>query len=111
MCVGIPLQVTALDSVDIAHCAPADSPGALREVNTGLLDTPPRVGDWLLVHMNVAIRTLSAGEAGQIGDALKAVTAAAAGEPFEHLIADLVDREPQLPEHLRARAKEEQGHG
>ncbi len=72
-----------------------------RPVETSLLEQPPQPGDWLLVHVNVAIRALDAGEAGQISDALLAVTRAAAGESFEHLLADLIDREPQLPAHLR----------
>lgn len=74
---------------------------SLRAVDTSLLDDPLQFGDWLLVHVNVAIRPLDALEARQIGDALQAVTAAASGQPFEHLIADLIDREPQLPDHLR----------
>ena len=39
--------------------------------------------------------------ADRLGDALRAVSAAAAGQPFEHLLADLIEREPELPEHLR----------
>jgi hydrogenase expression/formation protein HypC len=54
------------------------------------------------VHVNVAIRALDALEARQIADALLAVTAAASGQPFEHLLADLIEREPELPAHLRS---------
>ena len=102
MCLGVPLQVASVTSQVTVECATGDIEAGRRQVNTGLLDAPPVAGDWLLVHMDVAIRALSKDEAQQIGDALRAVTAAAAGEPFEHLIADLIDREPQLPEHLRA---------
>jgi hydrogenase expression/formation protein HypC len=45
---------------------------------------------------------LDALEARQIADALLAVTAAASGQPFEHLLADLIEREPELPAHLRS---------
>ena len=111
MCLGVPLQVKAVTSPAMVRCAPTGDRGEARDVNTGLLDTPPCEGDWLLVHVDVAIRALAADEARQITDALQAITAAAAGEPWEHLIADLVNREPELPEHLRAETQEDHGHG
>lgn len=101
MCLGIPLRIIATLSPGAALGA-CEGPGAEpRPVDTTLLDEPPGVGDWLLVHVNVAIRPLAAGEARQISDALLAVRAAAAGEPFAHLLGDLINREPQLPAHLR----------
>ena len=36
-----------------------------------------------------------------IDRALDGLAAASAGEAFEHLFADLIDREPELPDHLR----------
>ncbi len=101
MCLGIPLQVHSIEAPGLALCAPRHQTTALRRVNTALLDTAPGIGDWLLAHVDIAIRALDTEEARLIDDALAAVTAAVDGEPFEHLIADLVDREPQLPEHLR----------
>ena len=101
MCLGIPLQVHSVEAPGLALCTPRNQPTALRRVNTALLDAPPSAGDWLLAHVDIAIRALDAEEARLIDDALAAVTAAADGAPFDHLIADLVDREPQLPEHLR----------
>lgn len=92
-----------------AMCADPAGPGSARSVETLLLDAVPAPGDWLLVHVDMAIRPLSALEASRIGDALQAVTAAAAGAPFEHLLADLIDREPQLPPHLRAAQPAEVG--
>lgn len=100
MCLGIPLQLRTFQAPGLALCAPAGRPGELRPVETALLAQPPQPGDWLLVHVNVAIRALAPEEAGQISDALLAVTAAANGQPFEHLLADLINREPQLPPHL-----------
>lgn len=111
MCLGVPLQVRAISSPATADCAPAGERCETRSVNTGLLEQPPRPGDWLLVHVDVAIRQLEADEARQIGDALSAVALAAAGEPFEHLIADLIDREPELPEHLRQEQEEKYRYG
>jgi hydrogenase expression/formation protein HypC len=80
-------------------------------VDVSLLEGVPAPGDWLLVHVGIAIRGLEPEEAGQIADALRAVDAAARGEPFEHLIADLIDREPQLPPHLRGGAEGGSGNG
>ena len=95
------MQVRTLQADGVALCA-VDAPGAVkRPVNCALLDAPPAVGDWLLVHVDVAVRAIDAREAKEIGNALAAVSAAAAGEPFEHLLSDLIDREPQLPPHLR----------
>jgi len=77
-----------------------DRDGGMRDVVTLLLDNP-QVGDWVLVHLDNAIRTLDEVEADHISDALQAINAAMQGDSFEHLFADLIDREPQLPEALR----------
>ncbi len=55
----------------------------------------------MLVHIDTAIRVLDAEEARLIDDALKGLEAAMRGENFDALFADLIDHEPQLPEHLR----------
>ncbi len=108
MCLGIPLQVLEVAPDGLALC---DGGDVVRPVNTGLLDQVPAVGDWLLVHVDIAIRALLDSEAKQIRDALEAVTAAAAGQPFEHLLGDLADREPELPEHLRPSLDRKQRYG
>lgn len=100
MCLGVPLRVSRVDG-DTAVCHSRGDTTARRTVQTGLLDERPAVGQWLLVHVDVAIRSLDSAEALQIDDALNAVVAAAEGRPFEHLLADLIDREPELPPHLR----------
>lgn len=101
MCLGIPLEVVQIEPSGAALCRQGQR---LRRIETSLLDEPPAAGDWLLVHIDVAIRTLKPEEARQISDALTALAEAAAGRAYEHLIADLVDREPQLPPHLRPAA-------
>lgn len=104
MCLGVPMRIERFDG-DLALCR-AEGSAERRAVSTLLLDASPSAGDWLLVHVNTAVRALSAEEARLITDALGAVAAAAAGDPFEHLIADLIDREPELPEHLRPKPGE-----
>lgn len=101
MCIGTPMRVTEILASGAVHCRPYGDDQPLHLVEASLLDRTPMVDDWLLVHVDVAIRPLDPVEARQIGDALQAVAAAAAGLPFEHLLADLIDREPQLPPHLR----------
>jgi hydrogenase expression/formation protein HypC len=96
--------VQSLLASGAAVCAGSAADTPPRTVETSLLERAPRPGEWLLVHVDVAVRALEPAEAQQIGDALRAVAAAAAGEPFEHLLADLIEREPELPPHLRAQA-------
>jgi hydrogenase expression/formation protein HypC len=100
MCLGIPMTVISAAN-GVASCA---VDGEMRTISTLLLDGEPVPGDWLLVHQGTAMRLIDADEARAIGDALRAVIAAAEGRDFAHLIADLVDREPPLPEHLREAA-------
>jgi hydrogenase expression/formation protein HypC len=98
MCVGVPMQVVSVAD-GTALCRVDDE---LRTVSTLLLGGACREGDHVLVHASAAIRIIDAREAQQVGDALRAVVAAAEGRAFEHLLADLIDREPELPAHLRA---------
>jgi hypothetical protein len=49
-------------------------------VNIGLLDEPPRPGDWILVHMGFALSTMTAEEA---ADALAALGAEREAEDRE----------------------------
>jgi hydrogenase expression/formation protein HypC len=74
--------------------------GEQRRVSVLLLDHPP-VGGQVLVFIDNAVRLLDADEARLIDDALDGLAAACSGEDFEHLFADLINREPELPEHLR----------
>ena len=108
MCLGVPMRVTDVLPSGAVQCRPYGTEQAQHTVEASLLDRPPARDDWLLVHVDVAVRALDPTEARQIGDALAAVAAAAAGQPFEHLLADLIDREPQLPPHLRMDTGEHQ---
>lgn len=73
---------------------------------TSLIDTQlvgeQAPGTWLLVFLNAAREVISAERAKQIADALEAMRLAMQGETdIDHLFADLVNREPELPEFLR----------
>lgn len=96
MCLGLPM--TVIDGDDFS--ALCEWHGERRRVST-LLVGRQQVGARLLVHLDSAVRVLDDEEAGAIERALDGLAAAAEGRDFEHLFADLIDREPQLPEHLR----------
>lgn len=98
MCLGIPMTVVDGDDLS-ALCARGDE---RRRVSMMLIGAQP-VGTAVLVHIDSAVRVLEREEARQIDDALAGLEAAMAGRDFDHLFADLIDREPQLPEHLRDR--------
>jgi hydrogenase expression/formation protein HypC len=91
------MQVLATDG----SWATCEGRGERLSVDVRLVDAPAP-GDWLLVFHGVARETLSEQRARDIGSALDALDAALAGETdLDHHFADLVNREPQLPEHLR----------
>ncbi len=100
MCIGIPLQVVETGE-GYALCRDGDR---LRRIDT-LLVGRPEPGAWLLTFLDTAREILSEEQARQIRDALEAVTLAMQGQgDIDHLFADLVDREPRLPEFARAAA-------
>lgn len=101
MCIGTPLQVVAFE--DDGHYAQCTD-GALQErLDMRLVGELP-VGTWVLAFHGAARRVLDPDEAAQIRAALQALGQVLAGDAqgVDALFADLVNREPQLPEHLRA---------
>ncbi|MGO9171365.1 MAG: HypC/HybG/HupF family hydrogenase formation chaperone [Rhodomicrobium sp.] len=97
MCVGLPMQIIepgprrALCSFD----------GETREIDMALVGEQP-AGSWVLVFLDSAREVITAGDAAKIGDALKALALVMRGETsVDHLFADLIGREPELPEHLK----------
>jgi len=96
MCLGLPM--TVVDGDDFS--ALCEWHGERRRVST-LLIGRQTTGARVLVHVDSAVRVLDDAEAEAIDRALSGLAAAAEGRAFEHLFADLIDREPELPEHLR----------
>lgn len=96
MCIGVPMTVLRTEGL-VALC---DGPNSQAWIDLALIGPVPPGTD-ILAHVGTAIRVLEPGERGAIGDALEAVRLAAQGRPFAHLLADLIDREPQLPPHLQ----------
>lgn len=96
MCLGLPMTIVETDGIS-ALCEYRDE---RRRVSVMLLAEPP-VGAKVLVYIDTAIRLLDDEEARLIADALEGLGAALNGEDCDRFFADLVNREPQLPEHLR----------
>jgi hydrogenase expression/formation protein HypC len=96
MCLGVPMRILEGDEMS-ALCARGDEQRRVSMLLIGAQLPETHV----LIHIDTAIRVLDVDEARLIEDALKGLEAAMRGENFDALFADLIDREPQLPEHLR----------
>lgn len=71
VCLGVPFQVQEAGDFGVARARAAT--GEERLVQTLLLDDSPQAGDWLLVHIDTAVQTLTAEEALQTNEALLAL--------------------------------------
>jgi hydrogenase assembly chaperone HypC/HupF len=103
MCIGVPLQVEQTESEgNYALCRDG---GASERLDMRLVGELP-AGTWVLAFHGAARRVLDPAEAGQIRAALQALGQVLQGDAqgVDALFADLLDREPQLPEHLRTAA-------
>jgi hydrogenase expression/formation protein HypC len=98
MCVGIPMQVVAVDG-NVAMC---DGRMGSQTIDVALIGVVVP-GEWLLTFLGAARGRLDAQDAARIDRALDALAAIERGEPIDvgTFFADLVEREPELPEHLR----------
>lgn len=97
MCVGLPMRVVET-GLGAAVC---ERRGERVRLDTLLIgDAAP--GDWVLAFQGSAVRRLTAEEAAETDAALAALEAvlAGAGDVSAHF-ADLADRTPELPAHLR----------
>lgn len=98
MCIGIPMQVVECGD-GVAWC---EGRGGRERIDCLLIGAQPP-GTWVLTFQGAALRLLTADEAAQTNAALNALAAVLAGRTDSvaaHFL-DLIDREPQLPAHLR----------
>jgi hydrogenase maturation protein HypF len=63
MCLGIPGRVVEIVPGYADQLALVDVEGAQRRVNVGMLDAPPRPGEWVLIHMGFAVEVVDPAEA------------------------------------------------
>jgi hydrogenase expression/formation protein HypC len=100
MCMAIPMQVLEVSADGLrARC---QGRAGEAEVDT-LLSGPLQAGQWVLTFLGSAREVVTAEDARRIDDALDALEGLLDGRPvdLDAAFADLVDRLPQLPEHLR----------
>jgi hydrogenase expression/formation protein HypC len=88
-----------------AHSAVCQSRNGIERIDT-LRTGALQAGQWVLAALGSAREVIDAGRAAQVEDALTALDAILAGSgDSEALVnahfADLVNREPQLPDFLR----------
>jgi hydrogenase expression/formation protein HypC len=60
MCLGIPGQVVEMLPGYGDQLALVEVQGTARRVNIGLLDEPPEPGQWVLIHMGMAVELTDA---------------------------------------------------
>lgn len=101
MCLGIPMQVVAIEGV-FAVC---DSRNGRSRINTMLLDDV-LPGQWLLTFLDTAREAIDAERAQMIDAALDALSVVAdGGTNFDDCFPDLIGREPQLPDFLKEKSE------
>lgn len=101
MCLAIPLQVIRMEGTT-ALCEGRNGVERLDTLLTGALEP----GQWVLGFLGAAREVIDAERATQVEDALVALEsilhgAGGSDELIHAAFADLIDREPQLPEFLR----------
>ena len=99
MCIGIPMRIERLEA-DRAWCEGRHGEGWIDLALVG----PQAPGTWLLTFLGAAREVLTPESAALAANALDGLAAALAadGAAIDAAFADLVDRIPQLPEHLRS---------
>jgi hydrogenase maturation protein HypF len=65
MCLGIPGRVVEIVPGYADQLALVDVEGARRRVNVGMLDGPPRPGEWVLIHMGFVVEVIDAARAAE----------------------------------------------
>jgi hydrogenase expression/formation protein HypC len=96
MCIGVPMQVIECGPI-WAWC---DDGSERVRIDMRLVGQQP-AGTWVLAFLGTARETMGETQALRVRDALTALGLAQQGQSVDHLFADLLDREPSLPEHLR----------
>lgn len=102
MCIGMPLQVQQMEP-DGQH-AWCEADGQRERLDMRLIGAQP-AGTWVLAFMGAARQPMTPLEAEQARGARQALAAVMRGESVDAFFADLIDRQPELPAHLRTAAR------
>ncbi len=108
MCIGIPMKVVHCDGL-VAVC---ESEGQQQQVDMSLIGAL-NSGSWVLVFLGAAREQITEQRARETADAITALRSVMRGETvdMDSLFADLMQSEPQLPEHLQIKTEEQEKHG
>ena len=99
MCIGTPMKIVSCEH----GMALAEGPGQTERGNK-LMVGELAPGSWGVAFQGAALRSMTTEEAAQTDAALDALAAVlAGGDDTDAHFCDLIDREPQLPPHLRVR--------
>jgi hydrogenase expression/formation protein HypC len=97
MCIGTPMRVVTAGE----HFAECTGRGQRQRIDVRLVGSVPQ-DTWVLAFRGSAVRVLTAAEAAQTNAALDALDQLRSGvHDVDACFADLVGREPQLPDHLK----------
>lgn len=101
MCLAIPAQICQFDTTE-ARLALVEVLGVRRTIDVTLLaDDPPRVGDWVLIHVGLALSKISAERAAEQLQLLAALdeaeTARAELAHCAHTTQEAPSRPPDSP--------------
>lgn len=97
MCVGIPMQVIAVEGI-----AARATDGHEEQLIDLSLIGPVTPGTWLLTFLGTAQAVIGADEAARIAAALDSLRSIMAGGDAGDAFADLEATGPRLPPHLQA---------
>ena len=98
MCIGVPMKILSCDEL-VAVCR-NDEENRDETVDLSLIGTQ-KAGDWILVFMGAAREVIEPDLLESVLQARKAMFAALNGGDVDAYFADLVGREPELPDFLK----------
>jgi hydrogenase expression/formation protein HypC len=101
VCIGLPMRIVSVED----GMAVAERRGVRERIDV-LLVGEPAPGTWVLAFQGSAVRAMTDDEAQQTDAALQALEAVLGGRNgnsngVDAYFADLIGREPQLPDHLK----------
>lgn len=108
MCLALPMQVIRMEGTEGGTSALCRGRNGIERMDT-MLTGPLEAGQWVLCFLGAVREVIDAGRAAQVEDALVALESILHGDGSNEALiqagfADLIDREPQLPEFLRPAA-------
>jgi hydrogenase assembly chaperone HypC/HupF len=98
MCIGIPMKIVQVCD-GLAECV-SEAEDLREAIDLSLVGDQP-VGTWVLAFMGAAREVIEDERVPLLVNARQAMMLALQGGDVSHCFADLIDREPQLPEFLR----------